>query len=475
MNHDYDLIILGGGGAGITSAMLAHGLGKKVALIDKKRFGGECTWSGCVPSKSLLHTAKMLWTARHPENYGLSVQEQIRISGDGVMASVLKTVREIYEGEKPETFEALGMTAIENASVHFVDPHTIEVNGKTLRAGKFLIATGSSPLVPPVPGLSGVPYHTNETIFTLATLPASLTIMGGGPIGIELAQAMNRLGVAVTVVEMAPAILIREEAELSAMLAGILAREGIRLLTGAKVLSAENPEKPTVVYEKDGKSDKISADALLIAAGRKPNTEGLGLETIGLAHDRRGIAVDNHMRTNVKNIYAAGDVVGPYQFSHVANYQAIAATSNALLPIRRSVNYDAVPWCTFTDPELARSGLTEAEAQEKFGSKIRVYRAKYAKLDRARTEHTTEGLAKFVCHANGKILGVHILGERAGEVMHEAHAARTLGIPLYRLDKVIHTYPTYSELIRQAARAAYIDRISSHPLVRFIKLFRRPK
>jgi pyruvate/2-oxoglutarate dehydrogenase complex dihydrolipoamide dehydrogenase (E3) component len=274
---------------------------------------------------------------------------------------------------------------------------------------------------------------------------------------------------------MAPAILIREEAELSAMLAGILSREGIRLLTGAKVLSADNPEKPAVVFEKDGKSEKISADALLIAAGRKPNTEGLGLETIGLAHDRRGIAVDNHMRTNVKNIYAAGDVVGPYQFSHVANYQAIAATSNALLPIRRSVNYDAVPWCTFTDPELARSGLTEAQAQEKFGSKIRVYRAEYAKLDRARTERTTEGLAKFVCHANGKILGVHILGERAGEVMHEAHAARTLGIPLYRLDKVIHTYPTYSELIRQAARAAYIDRISSHPLVRFIKLFRRPK
>jgi pyruvate/2-oxoglutarate dehydrogenase complex dihydrolipoamide dehydrogenase (E3) component len=167
--------------------------------------------------------------------------------------------------------------------------------------------------------------------------------------------------------------------------------------------------------------------------------------------------------------------VGPYQFSHIANYQAILAASNALLPVRRSVNYDAVPWCTFTDPELARSGLTEAEAREKYGTRIRVYRAEYARLDRARTEHATGGLAKFVCHANGKILGVHVLGERAGEVMHEAHAARTLGIPLYRLDKVIHTYPTYSELTRMAARQAYIDRIQSNPLIRFIKLFRRSK
>jgi pyruvate/2-oxoglutarate dehydrogenase complex dihydrolipoamide dehydrogenase (E3) component len=472
MGHDFDLIIVGGGGGGITAAMLAHGLGKKVALIDKKRFGGECTWSGCVPSKSILHAAKMMWNTRHPEHYGLSIHGEISVSGDHVMSSVQQTIREIYEGEKPEAFEKLGITAIENASIHFIDSHTIEVNGKTMRAGKFLIATGSSPLVPKVPGLSSVPYYTNETIFTLETLPASLTIMGGGPIGIELAQAMNRLGVAVTVIEMAPSILIREEAELSAMLAGILKREGVTLLTGAKVLSVENPEKPTVVYEKDGKSEKTSAAALLIAAGRKPNTEGLGLETIGLNHDRRGIAVDNYMRTSIKTIYAAGDVVGPYQFSHVANYQAIAATSNALLPIRRSVNYGAVPWCTFTDPELARSGLTEAEAREKFGSKIRIYRAEYSKLDRARTDRATEGLAMFVCHANGKILGVHILGERAGEVMHEAHAARTLGIPLYRLDKVIHTYPTYSELTRQAARAAYIDRISSNPFVRFIKLFR---
>jgi len=473
MSYDYDLIILGGGGAGITAAMLAKGLGKRIALIDKKRFGGECTWSGCVPSKSLLHAAKIVSMTQNLGRYGLGATGRITISNESVMSAVQQTIRDVYEDEKPETFAKLGITAMENASARFIDPHTIDVNGKTIRAGKFLIATGSSPLTPPIDGLASVPFYTNENIFSLPTLPGSITIMGGGPIGIELASAMNRLGVAVTVIEMAPAILIREDAELSAMLADILTREGVRLITGARVTSVENPANPTVVYEKDGKQEKLTAEALLIAAGRKPNTEDLGLESIGLAFDRRGISVDRHLRTSVKTIYAAGDVVGPYQFSHVANYQAILATSNALLPIKKSVNYDAVPWCTFTDPELARSGLTEAEARERFGASVRVYRAEYSRLDRARTDRATEGLAKFVCNSKGKILGVHILGERAGEVMHEAHAARTLGIPLYRLNDVIHTYPTYSELTRQAARAAYIDRIQSNPFVRFIKLFRR--
>jgi len=249
----------------------------------------------------------------------------------------------------------------------------------------------------------------------------------------------------------------------------------VRLITGAKVVRVENTGHPVVIYEKDGSQGRAEADALLVAAGRKPNIEGLALDQIGVAADRRGITVNDYLQTSLRHIYAAGDVVGPYQFSHMANYQAIVAVSNAFLPFKKRVNYDAVPWCTFTDPELARSGLTEAEAREKHGSKIRVYRAEYAKLDRARTEQTTEGLAKFICDARGKLLGVHILGERAGEVLHEAHAARTLGAPLHKLNDVIHAYPTYSELIRQAARAAYIDRIASNPVVRLIKWIKGAK
>ncbi len=475
MGYDYDLIILGGGGGGITGAMLAHGLGKKVALIDKKLFGGECTWSGCVPSKSLLHAAHTVATAKCAGFYTTAGRTDFSISSTAVMKSVRDIVSSIYEDEKPEVFEKIGLTALENTSVRFTDAHTVEVSGKKMSAKKFLIATGSSPLVPPIPGLDATPHYTNENIFSLDTLPASLIILGGGPIGVELAQAMNRLGVAVTVIEMAPAILIREEAELSARLSDILTCEGVRLMTGAKVVRVENAGRKAVIYEKDGSEGRAEADALLVAAGRKPNIEGLALDHIGVAADRKGIAVNGHLQTSLPHIYAAGDVVGPYQFSHIANYQGIVAVSNAFLPFKKRVNYNAVPWCTFTDPELARSGLTEAEAREIHGSKIRVYRAEYAKLDRARTEHATEGLAKFVCDARGKLLGIHILGQRAGEVLHEAHAARTLGIPLHKLNDVIHTYPTYSELIRQAARAAYIDRIASHPIVRLVKWLRGAK
>lgn len=475
MGYDYDLIIVGGGGGGITAAMLAHGLGRKVALVDKKRFGGECTWSGCVPSKSLLHAAHTVWTARRAGFYTTAGRTDFSVSGPAVMKSVRNIVSGIYEDEKPEVFEKMDITALENASIRFIDAHTLELSGKKMSARKFLIATGSSPLVPPIPGLDNVPYYTNENIFSLETLPASLIILGGGPIGIELSQAMNRLGVAVTVIEMAATILIREETELSERLSAILTREGVRLIPGAKVVRAENAGGPAVVYEKDGAQGRVEADALLVAAGRKPNIEGLALDQIGVAADRRGITVDPYLRTTVKNIYAAGDVAGPYQFSHIANYQAIVAVSNAFLPLKKRANYDAVPWCTFTDPELARSGLTEAEAREKYGSRILVYRAEYAKLDRARTECATEGLAKFVCDARGKLLGVHILGERAGEVLHEAHAARSLGIPLHKLNDVIHTYPTYSELIRQAARAAYIDRIASNPAVRLAKWLKGSK
>lgn len=473
MKYDFDLIILGGGGGGITAAMLARGLGKKTAMIDKKKFGGECTWSGCVPSKALLYSGKVAALVKNLDKYGLSSSGHIDVNRSFVMDSVRKTVSEIYENEKPEAFTKLGITAIENASAQFVDANTIEVNGSKMTSRKFLIATGSSPAVPPIQGLTGVPYYTNENIFSLDKLPASMIVMGGGPIGIELASAFNRLGVKVSVIEMADTILVREDPELSGMLTGILEKEGVKIITGSRLVSVENSATPTVTFETSGAKDTITAQAILIAAGRKPNIEGLGFDKVGVKYDGRGISVNRYLRTTVKNIYAAGDVAGPFQFSHMANYQAILAVSNAFLPVKKRVNYNAVPWCTFTDPELARSGLTEPEARERFGDKVRVYRVPYSGLDRARTEKTGHGLAKFVCSGNGKLLGIHILGERAGEVMHEAHAARTLNIPLYRLNSVIHTYPTYSEIMRMAARSSYIDKIQNNPLVRLVKFFRR--
>jgi pyruvate/2-oxoglutarate dehydrogenase complex dihydrolipoamide dehydrogenase (E3) component len=470
---DFDLIVIGGGGGGITAVTLASGLGKRVAMVDKKKFGGECTWSGCVPSKALLCSAKVTRLIGTAQQYGLTVDGSISIGNDRVMESVRAVVQKVYSNEGSGHFQKLGITAIEDAEVSFVNENTVSVNGKAMSAAKFIITTGSGPLVPPIPGLDNIKYFTNETIFSIEKLPASLIILGGGPIGAELATAFIRLGVKVSLVEMAPAILIREDPELVNILTEKMAGEGVAIMTGTKAVSVEKSDNGiTLVYESAGVPGRVTADSLLVAVGRKAHTAGLNLEAAGVAYDARGIRVDKYLRTTAKNIYAAGDVVGPYQFSHMANYQAIVATSNALLPFSRKATYGPVPWCTFTDPELARSGLTEQEAKDRYGRGVRVYRVPYSGIDRAATDRTESGLAKIVCAKRGSILGVHILGERAGEVMHEIHAAQSLGIPLYRLDQVIHAYPAYNDVVKQAARSAYIDRIQDNPIVKLIKFFR---
>ncbi len=465
--HDFDLIAIGGGSAGITAVTLARGLGKKTSLIDRKKFGGECTWSGCVPSKTLIHEAGILRSAAMSGN---TVPDT-----SGVLRTVRETVERVYESEHPEQFEKTGITAIENASVVFRDRHTIEVNETALRSKYFIITTGSSPIVPPIPGLDRVNYYTNETIFSLTAPPLSMAVLGGGPIGIELAQAFNRLGTHVTVIEMADTILPREDIEIAKLLVEKLAAEGITILTGATVTAVEPGDEAIITCRIHGIDHRISAATVLVAAGRKPNTDGLSLENAGVAYDRKSITVDRYMRTTAKNIFAAGDVAGPYQFSHVANYQAILAASNALLPFRRKADYRHVPWCVFTDPELARSGMTEDEARDAFGGRIKVYRAEYGRIDRAITDRTGAGFAKCICDRKGGILGVHILGERAGEVLHEAHAAKTFDIPLHRLNDVIHVYPTYSEIIKVIARDAYIEHIRNNPFVKLAGAFRRKR
>lgn len=472
--YDYDLVVIGGGAGGITSAMLSTGLGKKTLILDKHKFGGECTWSGCVPSKALLHSAKAAMFLKDHRKFGLSVGGGIKVNSRGVMKNVRETIADVYKGETTEYFQSKGIDAEEDADVSFIDTHRIQVNSREITSDKFIITTGSSPFVPPVQGLNKIKYYTNENIFTMQKFPSSMIIMGGGPIGIELASAFNRLGVIVTIIEMAPVILIREDAELAGILAGILKSEGVKILTGCEVVRVEKGKKTAVVYKSDGKEEKISGEALLVAVGRKPNTENLGLERIGVKHDRRGIAVSRYLRTSVKNIYAAGDVVGPYQFSHMANYQAITAVSNAFLPVKKKINYNHVPWCTYTNPEFAHSGMTEDEARKEHGS-VKIFRALFSGIDRARTDKTENGIAKIICNKKGKILGIHILGERAGEIMHEAHLAKSLGIPVHKLNSVIHAYPTYSEILKQIGREAYIDKIQNNIFIKLIKAIRGGK
>ncbi|MFH0976169.1 MAG: NAD(P)/FAD-dependent oxidoreductase [Spirochaetota bacterium] len=464
--YDYDLIAIGGGGAGITAVTLAHGLGKRAALVDVKKFGGECTWSGCVPSKALLHIADTV-NMSNVANPGSKPDTRRR---NRVFQEVAAVIKYVYSNETPEHFKKSGIAAFENTRAVFTDPHTIRLNDKPVTSSMFIITTGSRPAVPPVEGLEKIKYYTNENIFSLSRLPVSMAVLGGGPIGIELASAFNRLGVNVSVVEMAPGILPREDSECSTLLADILRSEGVKIITGARVVRIDKKGTGSIIlYEqKNGRKEKINAEIVLIAAGRKPNVEGLGLKQAGVRLGSTGIIVSKTMLTSVNNIYAAGDVTGPFQFSHVANYQAILAVSNAFIPFKKKADYRNIPWCTFTDPELARSGLTEKEAAERYKNHIRIYRVPYSNIDRAKTDVATNGLAKFICTKKGRILGIHILGKRAGEIIHEVHAAKTLGVPLHRLSSVIHIYPTYSEIVRLAARDAYIDRIKNNPVVKLI-------
>ncbi|MBP1731189.1 MAG: merA [Deltaproteobacteria bacterium] len=472
--YDYDLIVIGGGGAGMVSANLAAGLGKKVAMVEKRQLGGECTFYGCVPSKTLIKVANTVHHAREllektGHGNGASVFREI---GSSVMERVRSVRQKVYEGERPEVFEKRGIN-VHFGDATFVDNHQITINGKKLTAAHFVLATGSRAFVPPIDGIDGVPYLTNENLFDLERLPASMIVLGGGPIGTELAQALTRLGVQVTVVEMLDQILIREDVELRDIFARRLAGEGTKILTKTKAvrLGQENGKIALVVEDQAKNQGQVVADTVLVALGRKANVEGLQLENAGVTYTPKGIKTDETLRTTASNIYACGDVVGPYQFSHMAEYQARIATRNALLPLAKRVDYTHYIWCMFTDPELAHTGLTEEEAREQYGDGIKVYRWEYKATDRGRTDGEEVGLSKIICDGKFRIVGAHILGSRAGDVIHEIQAAKTLGLPLYKLDSVIHIYPTFSDVIKQPAKLAYIDWLRSRFYVRLASMF----
>ncbi|MBM7557420.1 dihydrolipoyl dehydrogenase family protein [Halanaerobacter jeridensis] len=457
-NYEYDLIVIGGGAAGITSAFTAQGLGKKVAIVEENKLGGECTWSGCVPSKALIKASKVAHESQTADKYG--IKTTVEIDDEEVLDYVNSVIQKVYQKENPEVFAEAGITVFKERA-EFVDGQTLNVGTEEITADKIMIATGSKPFVPPIPGLDEVDYLTNESFFELSELPASMIVLGGGAIGVELAQALNRLGVEVTIVEMQDNILPREEPELVNILRDKLVAEGVNLLTGYKAEQvAQNDEQLIEVTAVDKAENErtVSAEKLLVAVGRKPNTETLNLDEIGVETKRQGIVVDQTLKTSVPNIYACGDIVGPYRFSHVSNYEGVTATLNAVLPlpIKRKVDYSNLLWVTYTDPELAHLGLTEAQAREEYGEQIKIYEYDYAELDRAETDSNGEGKAEFICDKKNKIIGVHILGARAGELIHESQVLKNLNQPLTKLNAMIHAYPTYSELNKQVGKEAQI-------------------
>ncbi len=473
--YDYDLIVIGGGAGGFSASGIAAGLGKRVAIVEKNKLGGDCTWFGCVPSKALIRAAEVAHLAQHISRFGLSLNGGGQVCGKKVMAHVRQVVQNVYDGHRPEHLKAKGIDVI-FGTPQFLNNEQLNVEGRTLSARRFVIATGSRPLVPPIEGMNQVPYLTNETLFSLEELPDSMIVLGGGPIGIEIAAALNRLGVQVTVVEMMQRILVRDEPELVDLLVEHLKQEGLQLLTGHRAVrvSGDQSQIQLTVETEEGQRKTLKAGALLVAVGRRPNVAGLDLEKAGVTYSSKGIQTDATLKTTAPNIYAIGDVIGSYQFSHMAEYHATVAVPNALLPlpIKKKVNYQHVAWATFTDPELAHAGYTESEARERLGDGIRIYRHEYAHVDRARTDVAEVGLSKFITDRKGRLVGAHILGHRAADLIHEAQVIKVLGLPFHKISKAIHIYPTYGDLIKRPADHSYVDKVKNHPVVRLIQALR---
>ena len=461
----YDLTIIGGGSAGLVLAVAGARLGKKTALVEKHRIGGDCLWTGCVPSKALLKAAKVANSIQHAEKYGITVPETTP-DWQRVMAYVRGTQHVIEEEhDNPERFREMGVDVIFGDG-HFESNDTFVVedteNGetRTLKSKKFVISTGSRPVAPPILGLESCDYLDSETVWELEEFPERLLVVGAGPIGVELGQAFHRLGADVMIAQRSGRILTKEDTDVSEQMLHYLREEGIAIRLNTSIAQvSESEDGITVQFKRqhfafngsENGTVEQTFDKILIAAGRAPNVEGLGLDKIGVQVGRRGIEVNNRLQTSVKNIYAAGDVIGHYLFTHVAAFQAQLLLRNIFFPLSNTINYAVVPWTTFCDPEVARCGLTEAEAREKHGD-VDVFTLDQSDVDRAVAEGETHGFSKVIATRwTGKILGVHLVGTNAGEVVHEYVLAMQSGIPLRKLSGMIHVYPTFSSSVWRVA------------------------
>jgi len=450
---DYNLVVIGAGSAGLVSAYIASAVKAKVALVERHQMGGDCLNTGCVPSKALLRSAKLIQQGRDSQKYGIARMDT-QFDFAEVMARVQDVVAKVAPHDSIERYTALGVDVIKGEA-RLVSPWEVEVNGRRISARSLIIATGARPLVPPIEGVDTVPYLTSDNLWELRQLPGNLVVLGGGPIGCELAQCFARFGSRVTIVEMAPRLLPREDADAAVEVAASFTREGIRLATAHKAVRVEAlGAGGRLTCESEGREVVIEFDRLLIALGRKANVEGFGLSELGVALTPRGtVAADGLMRTNFPNIHVCGDVAGPFQFTHVAAHQAWYASVNALLAPFWSftVDYRVIPWATFCDPEVARVGLSEDEAKAQ-GIAYEVTRYDLDDLDRAIADSSDHGFVKVLTvPGKDKILGASIVGEHAGDLLAEFVLAMKHGLGLEKLLGTIHTYPTLAEANKYVA------------------------
>lgn len=455
----YDLIVVGGGPAGLVAAAGGASMGARVALVERDRLGGDCLHHGCVPTKTLVRSARVAHLLSRAPEFGLR-PVQPEVDFPAVMERVRRTVDTVGAHDDPERFTRMGVTVYLGEEARFEAPRELSVSGRRLRARSVILATGSHSVTPPIEGIEDVGYITHVEALRLDRLPSTLVVIGSGPIGCEFAQVFARFGCTVTMVGASPLPLPREDPEIGAALLRFLEDDGVTHYGGFTAQEArfEGTQKVVTARARNGRVVEARGEEILLAAGREATLGGLGLENAGIAQVSTGVMVDDYLRTSAPGTYAAGDVTGKHRFTHVADYEAKVALGNALFPLKRKADYRVVPWTTFTDPEVARVGLTETQARAETGE-VKVFRYAFHDLDRAITDGEPRGFVKLVTDRRGRIMGAHLIGPDAGNLVAEIVLAMRCRIPVQALSTTMHVYPTLTEAVRRAADGYYREKL----------------
>ncbi len=471
--YDFDIAVIGGGSAGLTVTAGSAQLGAKTLLIEKEtKLGGDCLHYGCVPSKTLIKTAHVYHLVKNTARFGLPEVKTKPVDYHEVAKRIQSVIDVIQKHDSEERFCGLGAKVIFGPA-KFVDDHTVRVNGDTYSAKTWVIATGSSPLIPPFEGLDKTPYITNKDIFSLDKLPESMIVLGAGPIAMEMAQAFCRLGTRVSVVQRSKQILSKEDKDMADEVMNVMKAEGVEFYLGSSILRAKDLGSEREVVIKTGEDQKtvtLKAETLLVALGRTPNLEDLGLEAIGVEYDRKGLKLDARLRTTVKHIYGGGDVTGDYQFTHAAGYEGGIVIRNAVFHLPAKVNYTNMPWCTYTDPELASIGLNEKRAKAA-GVDYTVWLEHFHRNDRSLAEGEEVGTVKMLLDKQEKPIGIQILGPQAGELVGEWVAIMNGKIKLSTVVSAVHPYPTLAEINKRVIGGLFAEKLYSEKVKKGLKFF----
>ncbi len=452
----FDVIVIGAGSGGLVAALTANRRGLKTAMIEKYKIGGECTHTGCVPSKALIQSAKQWVAAQHLHKFGLHAHDLPKPDFAQLMEHVHTVVEDIYDTERPEIFQKAGIeTIVHPSGAKFLDPHTVQVGDHILTAQHFVIATGSSPLLPDVPGRDIHPGLHNENFWDIREQPQRLLFVGGGIISAEIGQSMARLGSQVTVLGRSPRMLKALDDDTAAFITEIFESEGMHIISGSEVIRLEkHKDYLKVFYQTGDQEHELEVDEIFWATGRTPNVQGLDLEKAGVAYDEQGIQTNDYLQTTQPHIYACGDVTTPYKFTHTAAYQAEICLDNITLEEKRVNDLEVLPWTIFTGPEIGHVGLSEAAARAKYGDTLSIFKV-HANIDRYRTDVKVGGFLKVMFDKQDKVVGAEAVGEQAGEWIQQITLVMKHDIPVKSLAQTIYAYPTYTEIVKKVFSRYY--------------------